>query len=470
MKPFPVTKCDLALAAMVLSIISLSGCKAPNSSTTQQLVPVAAARNVEEASLNTPIIRHPVPVAADEQRRARDKLSQPLTPMQVDRLLAALQAKETRLAALSELLNLLSLMTYGGFDDDPVIWQPWSKAKGAVISLADIKAIVSHLTRKLEQPAERVGALATLIRIASFGPQGVPAGIVFGSGEPIFDKAATEARLAAHRAVTPGFIAQLLKHPDRDVRVWAVGRFGDNRFVPDAWKPWLPHLEHIATEDEEWLRCLAVERLNAFPSSRKFLHERLEREPSPYALRQLVLDRHGSGPEFEREFVALFYPLLTHPDTALRVAALTFISAHAPSNNGYHFPYDRRTFDRVAELTKSNQATERAAAIYALARIQAHDRDLSRRLFLAMARDPEAEVRGNAARALVTQKDNPEAKAALAQLLKDESPMVQWWTIIMLGPDPFEEQLKALASGPDKAVARLAKSSLNGIAYRKGLK
>ena len=185
---------------------------------------------------------------------------------------------------------------------------------------------------------------------------------------------------------------------------------------------------------------------------------------------RLLFDRRGAGVEVHRQFIELFHPLLTDPHPTLRLGALDFIAFDHHRAPMYQFPYDRRVLDGVVELAKSKQAKERAAAASALAQIQGLDRDLSRSALLQLARDPVADVRGNAARGLAGQRDHPEAKAALAQLLKDESRPVQLRTIVELGSDPFGEHLKALTRGPDKSIARQAESLLKGIEQRKSQK
>lgn len=414
------------------------------------------------------IVRRPVPVAADQQHWNGTNYFLPLNEAQVDRLISNLQASNTRLAALSELLGFLVSARFAGDGKDAPGREIWSKASDAVIALEGIETVVTQLTAQLVQPDRRIGALTALIRIAAKGP--LHLGSVFGpgTGKPAFDDAAREAGLAVNRAVSPNLLAQALEHPDRDVRWWAVQHFGSEQFPREVWVPFLPRVERIAAEDDANLRWLAAERLKWFPSSRSFLDERLEREPSPGVLMRLLLDRRSAvNDSYRREFLELFHPLLTNTNASIRIEALNFIQTDRGRAPMWQFPYDRRVFDRVVEMTKSALTNERAPAVAALAGIQGVDRDTSRQVFLDRASDSVAAVRSAAGGGLAAQRNEPDAKAALEKLLNDPSPLVQWWIITYLGPDEFEEQLKTLAYGNDKQVARLAENSLKGIEYRK---
>jgi len=81
----------------------------------------------------------------------------------------------------------------------------------------------------------------------------------------------------------------------------------------------------------------------------------------------------------------------------------------------------------------------------------------------AMVNDPSEDVRWRIPGVLRDQQDHPEAQRLLRLLLADSSAMVQYFTIIELGPERHVQQLEKIAKGRDRKAAEFAARKLKQL-------
>jgi HEAT repeat protein len=175
-----------------------------------------------------------------------------------------------------------------------------------------------------------------------------------------------------------------------------VNHFGNPPAEINEWKRLLPQMEKLASDDDSSIRSAADGKLAAFPGTEKFLDERLAKETSADVILELVRDRHV-GNDLNSRFLALFVPLLKHPDEKVREDALWFIAFNSNRAPMLQFTFGMDIFDRVIASTQAKSAVERAAAASALTEIRQLNPDRSREIFLQLANDPDADVRQQAA-------------------------------------------------------------------------
>jgi HEAT repeat protein len=157
--------------------------------------------------------------------------------------------------------------------------------------------------------------------------------------------------------------------------------------------------------------------------------------------------------------------LLKDVNYEVRDGALLFIGFNSNRAPMWQIDFDRSIFDATVELTTSESAKERAAAAYALMEMRKLDMRRSRESFLQMAEDDSEDVRWRIAWGLTDQLEREDVQAVIADLLKDPSPLVRYMTILVVGPEKYLDELKALAQGTySKVAAQASESSSN---YRK---
>jgi HEAT repeat protein len=80
-----------------------------------------------------------------------------------------------------------------------------------------------------------------------------------------------------------------------------------------------------------------------------------------------------------------------------------------------------------------------------------------------LAHDPAVEVRRRVAYSLTVDRDRPDARETLERLLRDQSASVRFNAIFALGAEHHIDELRRLAAGPDRRVARMAQERLDRI-------
>jgi len=171
--------------------------------------------------------------------------------------------------------------------------------------------------------------------------------------------------------------------------------------------------------------------------------------------------------EFNLHFVARIYSLLMHRDENVRRDALLFIGFNGSRAPMWRFTYDKKIFDQVIELAKSESAKERSDAAYALTGIRVLDLDDSRRAFLRMATDPSSDVRWRVAFGLKEQLERADVQQVIAALLEDKVPSVRYMTILAVGPEKHVKELEQLTECGDLQVAEWATAKLKQILENK---
>ncbi len=150
------------------------------------------------------------------------------------------------------------------------------------------------------------------------------------------DQAADERRQAAARAVhshrSVESVRRALSSVDRDVRYWGVMHFQCSRWVAnreerEPWKPLLPRLEELASQDEDpGIRIAAILMLRDYEEAAVFLTKLQESpdETHPSVLMEL-LEFNSELPELRARWYAGAVKFLTGKDEALRMLWLQVI-------------------------------------------------------------------------------------------------------------------------------------------------
>src|SRR5436309_2962850 len=315
----------------------------------------------------------------------------------LDRLVAGLSRPETRMRTFSRLLAFAQPSGYyvrtGDWETDKL----HDKAFEAVRTCPEREKVVNNLIHELQNPGTRMEAISDLIRFAgtTFLYNRGGSGVYGGSQDREFDALQEKAADALNGYVDIEIISRALDSSERHLQYWATAHFGNSELSEEKqrlWLPLLPKLEKLAVATDAGIRDAADQRLGDFPQERQFLAKRVELETSPSILMRLMQSTQEKA-EFNLHFVARIYSLLMHRDENVRRDALLFIGFNGSRAPMWRFTYDKKIFDQVIELAKSESAKERSDAAYALTEIRVLDQDDSRRAFRRMATDPSSHVR-----------------------------------------------------------------------------
>jgi len=389
----------------------------------------------------------------------------------LDRHVAGLSRPETRMRTFSRLLAFAQPSGYyvrtGDWETDKL----HDKAIEAVRTCPEREKVVNNLIHELQNPGTRMEAISDLIRFAgtTFLYNRGGSGVYGGSQDREFDALQEKAADALNGYVDIETISRALDSPERHLQYWATAHFGNSELSEEKQRPWLPllpKLEKLAVAEDAGIRDAADQRLGDFPQERQFLAKRVELETSPSILMRLMQSTQEKA-EFNLHFVARLYSLLMHRDENVRRDALLFIGFNGSRAPMWRFTYDKKIFDQVIELAKSESAKERSDAAYALTEIRVLDQDDSRRAFLRMATDPSSDVRWRVAFGLKEQLERADVQHVIAALLEDKVPSVRYMTILAVGPEKHVKELERLTQCGDRQVAEWASAKLKQILENK---
>jgi hypothetical protein len=210
---------------------------------------------------------------------------------------------------------------------------------------------------------------------------------------------------------------------------------------------------------------MAQRRLRHIPGQQKFLARCVEAETSAANIMRLV---YGSvGRDLHVRLNPHVIRLLEHEEETVRCDALAFIGFNSHRAPVWQIEFTHEVFWRVVDLSRSKSAEERAWAVYALTDMRNRDPAAVRARIFELAEDKSADVRWRLPQVLGDQLERPDVQALLAKLLRDESALVRYFTIITLGPEKHVEELRALAAGSNKQVAEYAAGQLRKVSPKK---
>ncbi len=222
----------------------------------------------------------------------------------------------------------------------------------------------------------------------------------------------------------------------------------------DRWATLLPRVRELATCDSDHIRGQALEKLECFEGQEAFLSRCLKSETCLGNLLRPLYGGNGEG--FHDRFNPHVLRLLGHKDEKVRCEALAFIGFNSHRAPMWQITFTEKVVRRVFELSRSRSIKERANAVYALADLRSYDPKAIRERMIELVKDESEDVRWRIPGALANQLDRADVQAALAQLMRDKSATVRYFTILELGPEKHLTELRALASGPDKKIAQWA--------------
>ena len=380
----------------------------------------------------------------------------------LDRVIGQLQTPTTRFDAFLSLLEFAGYPKGNIHTHDLTVNALHEKAINAMQACPELDAVIATMIGRLKKPNERLPMLRALLEFSG-GLGGVPG---FSPHSPL-EKLMAKAEQAVNEALDVPTVEKALVDSNWLLRITAVHHFGNPPAQTNEWKRLLPRMEKLAVDDDAAIRAAADGKLQWFPGTEMFLDERLTNETSADVILELLRDRYYVGNEFINRFLALFLPLLSHPDEKVREDALLFVGFNSQRAPVLQFPFGMDVFDRVIASSQAKSPQERAAAAYALNDIRQLDTDRSREAFLRLANDPDEDVRWRVAWGLNNQLEREDVKRAIADLVKDSSPCVKYEAILVTGPQKVIPELEALSKGADPYYARLAAQELRQLAKEK---
>jgi len=316
----------------------------------------------------------------------------------------------------------------------------------------------------LENPETRMNALARLIRFASYRLHQIPSmnWLVVSKLDELKERAADAVRKQTNFET----IDAALDSTDPKLQFWGLlcwrGSPESRESAADEWKSLLPKIKKLAIDGDTNVRDQAIQRLQDFSEYKEFLAERVHVESSPYILSRLAY--HPNKAEFSKRLNPLLLRSLDHTDEEVRVQTLAYIATRSHSAPMWQIDFDKAIFDKTFEKTFATSAQERAAAISALTEIRNLDLNLSLEAIIRLTEDESDEVRSRAAWGLKDQFQHQSViEPVIAKLLKDPSPLVQYMTILAVGPEKFLKDLKRLSQVSDRKVAEWASAKLKQL-------
>lgn len=310
---------------------------------------------------------------------------------------------------------------------------------------------------QLEDVDTRLMGLETLIPLCGYGLPVQPA----LQGSEIGKRAAA----AVKRCRNVETIGMALGSENVELKRWALRffpRYPEEDFPdvdPARWQELVPQLRRLARSTDATSRGQAQGILRRYAGQREFLADLVKTETSANNVMTLLnyLDRSTYLEKMNRHVLRI----LSDENEGVRKRALLFVGFNSNRAPMWQFDFSDEVCRRVLELSYSPNASERAAAVSALDDLHDYAPEILRRRLLELARDSTDDVRWRIPLALRPYMAQSDVQEALARLLEDESPLVRYFTILVLGPEKHREQLRALAAGPDKVAAELAAGHLD---------
>ncbi len=329
----------------------------------------------------------------------------------------------------------------------------WAGPSVAPDGPADIRG-EAELDAVIAQLREEGTRLAALDRLIHFGAMRIyqnPSMPVL-TGDPARDALIQKAANAVAKQRDFETVAAALRSSSATLQFWGLWLIPDEpKEDAGRWNSLLPRVRELARDAAPHVRGRAQEDLGSRDGEEDFLEKCAESETCAENIMRLVCGWNGA--DLNRRLNPHLLRLLDHPDESVRTAALFFIGSNSHIAPMWQIAFVDRVFARVLELSHSHGAAERAAAVDALTDLRARDPEAVRKRMLELADDPSLDVRWRIPDALASQLDRADVQALLARLLRDESAIVRYFTILTLGPDKHIEQLRDLATGPDAKIA-----------------
>lgn len=328
----------------------------------------------------------------------------------------------------------------------------------ANLTAAEVESLVGQL--KSEQT--RLAALEKLIPFASMRIfQG--GSIVSSSGNAETDALMQTAADAVAKYHDFNTISLALKSRNATLQFWAMFHTPDEPTAEiEHWQSLLPRIRELARDSIDSVRGEAQRHLRSQSGEEAFLTQCVETETSVQNI--MFLLRRSNNADLGQRLSPHVFRLLSHKNEAARYDALIFIGFNSHRAPMWRITFEGKMLGRVVELSRSQDEKERAAAVYALTELRKIDPTVIRNRMIELVKDPSAEVRWRIPDALKEQLDRADVQAVLAQLLKDESPTVRYFTVMTLGPATHLNELQELSLGADPQIAVWAATKLKQIA------
>ena len=337
--------------------------------------------------------------------------------------------------------------------------QPATNEPTAIHSQAELNAAIA----RLKNETTRLIALEQLI---SFGwlPLYNPPWFITADAEQ--DRLQTQAADAIRKCNDFKTIRMALDSPSETLQDWALWNIPGQQ-VGDAerWNGLLPRIRRLATGKAAGIRGRAQECLRGFDNQEEFLAKCIESETCLDNLLRPLYDGNGQG--FHDRFNPHVLRLLNHKEEEVRCNALGFIGFNSHRAPMWQIRFDDKVFQRVLELSRSKNISDRNIAVCALADFRSREPEAVRKRMIELATDESENVRWQIPGTLIDQMDREDVRTAMAQLLRDKAPIVRYFTIAALGPDKYMKELEELASGSDKQIAQWAAERLQGLKSKK---
>jgi hypothetical protein len=339
-----------------------------------------------------------------------------------------------------------------------------ARQAGTISSDDDLAKVIADL----DKSETRLHALARLITFAS--PKLYQVGsMIFINSDPKIDALQDKAAKTVREHTNIETIEAALDSSDPELQFWGVicwrGGNGSQGGAPDQWLSLLPKIKKLAIDGDERTRSFAIQRLQLVSEGKGFLAERLKVETSPDIIAKLVYQQDRA--EFSRRLNPLLLKLLDHTDEVVRRQTLDYIGSNYLSAEMWQIDFDVAIFDKTLEKTFVESERERASAVNGLTGIRNLDLTRSREAFIRLAKDESDDVRSRIAWGFRDQLQHEDVKPVIANLLKDSSPIVQYMTILVVGPENFLNELKMLARSSDPRVSEWASAKLEQLSKRK---
>jgi hypothetical protein len=327
-----------------------------------------------------------------------------------------------------------------------------------VLSPAEGEAAIAQLANK----ESRLKALEQLLTFAGwyYYMRGGSMGISAGNAEQTALMERTSDAIGTCRDFET--ISQALAEPSATLQYWGLACLFQPSFdADDRWAKLIPQVRKLARCEESSIRRMAIERLGSIEGQREFLSECLESETSLENIMRLL--RHFDHRQYKDQMEPRVLTMLDHANQIVRRSSLLFIGFNSNRAEAWQFEFGDSVMDRVLKLSRAENDEERSAAVYALVDLRKSYPEEVRKRILELGDDPCEDVRWRLPGALRDQQERADVQAFLAQLLQDPSPLVQYFTILAMGPTNHITQLQKLAAGKDKKVAEYAASKLKQI-------
>ncbi len=251
---------------------------------------------------------------------------------------------------------------------------------------------------------------------------------------------------------------QAMRSDSEPLRAWGLDQLSNrNEGGLESWRYLVPLVRELAKDPSANVRSRAQSRLRGQPEQNEFLASLIDTETSADNVIYLI----GDGPKLSSQLNPQLMRLLNHPEAEARQSALRTIERNLEHPEFRKIQFADDVVERVFELALSPIESDRIEATYAILKLHNRFPDRVRKCMLKCAHDSSVEVRRRVARSLTADRDLPEVRENLERLLRDESASVQFNAIFALGVEDHLDELRRLAVGPDKRVARMAQERLD---------